>query len=145
MAIATYTAQKITIDGVLDEPAWKAAPPVGDFIQREPIEGVPPTEAIETTILYDKDNLYIGAYCHDRNPERIIVSDITRDFGTNQDYFGVLVDTFGDGTTGYYFSTTPAGGQRDSQVLNNGLVNNYSWDGVWYVKGRLREDGYVIE
>src|SRR5688572_3070303 len=59
VAIATFTAERIMLDGVLDEPAWQTAVSVGAFIQKEPVEGATPTEPTDVRILYDKDHLYI--------------------------------------------------------------------------------------
>ena len=38
-APVTAIAEPITIDGVLDEPAWRSAPPIGELVQRQPDEG----------------------------------------------------------------------------------------------------------
>jgi hypothetical protein len=65
VAIATFTDQKITIDGVLDEPAWQTAVSPGPLLQKEPIESGPPSEVTDVLVLYDKDNLYISAYCRE--------------------------------------------------------------------------------
>jgi len=146
LAIATFTDQKITIDGVLDEPAWQTAASPGPLLQKEPVESGPPSQQTDVLVLYDKDNLYISAYCHDSAPNDIIINDISRDFDiADQDYFGILLDPFNDRSLGYYMSVTPVGGWRDTQILNEGLTNNANWDGVWYGEGRRREDGFIVE
>ncbi|GIT74497.1 MAG: hypothetical protein Ct9H300mP29_4910 [Candidatus Neomarinimicrobiota bacterium] len=60
---------KIELDGFLDEPEWKMVSPAKDFIQRDPIEGAPSTEKTEVYVIYDEDNLYIGAMLFDSNPD----------------------------------------------------------------------------
>src|SRR5205823_6316470 len=67
------------IDGTLDDPAWKAASPVGDFRQREPLETQPATEKTEVRILYDSRHIYFGIHCYDREPTRIISTQLRRD------------------------------------------------------------------
>ena len=57
---AIRITDRITLDGRLDEPAWKLASPVGDFFQRVPISGMPAGERTEVRVLYDDDNLYFG-------------------------------------------------------------------------------------
>ena len=52
---------KIELDGLLNEPEWKMVSPAKDFIQRDPIEGAPSTEKTEVYVVYDNNNLYIGA------------------------------------------------------------------------------------
>ena len=143
---AVYTDAKITIDGELDESAWQTAVPAKDFIQRDPNTGAPASEQTEVRILYDHQYLYIGAYCHDTNPQRIIVNNIRRDFPPNdQDDFVILLDTFHDRRNGYTMSTTPRGGQRDQQFSDTGRVSNPNWDGVWYSASKIHEADWTAE
>src|SRR3990167_3920364 len=51
----------IRVDGRLDDEAWQNASPITDFIQKEPVEGVAPTDAMEVRLAYDDDVLYVGA------------------------------------------------------------------------------------
>ena len=53
----------IHVDGRLDDEAWQRATPITDFIQKEPVEGAKPTDAMDVRIAYDDDVLYIGARC----------------------------------------------------------------------------------
>ena len=55
----------ITIDGKLDEGAWKAAPSVGDFDFPWFKEGG--KEQTVAKILWDDENLYVSWYAQDRN------------------------------------------------------------------------------
>ena len=70
----------MTIDGALDEEAWRTAQPAGDFVQAEPHEGEPASELTEVRIAYDRDALYIGVVCHDTPPAALVVNDIRKDF-----------------------------------------------------------------
>jgi len=143
---ATFTTEKITVDGRLTEPAWQTALPTGEFTQREPDEDEPATERTEVRILYDKDTLYVSAYLHDRTPEQILIDDIQRDASnTEQDFFSVLLDTFNDDRNGYYLSTTLVGSYRDLQFSDGGRVSNVAWDGVWYGEVQRVEDGRTME
>ena len=58
---ARVPSDAIRIDGRLDESVWTLATPVGDFVQKEPIEGAPPTEQTEIRFVYDDNALYVGA------------------------------------------------------------------------------------
>jgi hypothetical protein len=53
----------ITIDGKLDEPAWFAAPHVGDFTFTWYETGV--KEQTRAKLLWDDENLYVGVLCKD--------------------------------------------------------------------------------
>jgi len=146
VAVATFTAEKITVDGRLSEPAWQTTVPTGDFTQREPVEGDPATEWTEVRILYDKTTLYISAYLHDRTPDQVIIDNIQRDASNiQQDFFSILLDTFNDDRNGYYLSTTLVGSNRDLQFSDGGRVSNAAWDGVWYAEVARVEDGRTME
>ena len=162
VVIATYTESPISIDGSLTESAWATAQPATGFTQKDPSQGDPATEWTEVRVLYDDENIYISAYCHDRTPERIVVHDITRDFEwleeeeedlgfqvvnnwLNQDFFGFQLDTFNDNRNGFLMVTTPEGGQRDVQFFNEGRDVNFAWLGVWQVEARIHENGWTAE
>ena len=65
-------AERIRLDGVLSEPAWARASPIGRLLQRDPREGGPPSEETEVRVLFDADNLYFGILCRDRSPSAIV-------------------------------------------------------------------------
>ena len=60
--------ERIAVDGILDEPSWKRAQPVTDLKQSEPRNGEPATERTQIRILFNADNLYIGAQFFDSDP-----------------------------------------------------------------------------
>ena len=62
---AIQTEAPVTLDGALDEEAWRLAEPVADFVQAEPHEGQPATELTEVRLVFDRDALYVGVICHD--------------------------------------------------------------------------------
>src|ERR1044071_4292545 len=55
----------ITLDGALDEEAWRLAERASDFVQAEPHEGQPATEHTEVRLVFDSDALYVGVVCRD--------------------------------------------------------------------------------
>lgn len=143
---AVPVSTPITVDGNLDEAAWKAAPVADGFTQSEPRTGQPATEATEVRVLFDAERLYIGAHLRDREPGKLIINDIRKDFvETDQDDFEVILDTFLDRHNGYLFITNVAGGRSDRQVANEGQEVNGSWDGVWSVASRVVADGWTVE
>jgi hypothetical protein len=143
-AAAASTAPRI--DGVLDDDIWRLAQPVSGFVQAEPDEGRPATEATEVRIAYDEGTLYVAAYMHDRTPGGIVVNDIRKDFREDdQDDFELLLDTFGDRRNGYVFITNAAGAKADRQIANEGRDVNTSWDAVWRVATKRVADGWIAE
>jgi hypothetical protein len=144
-AIVTRVTTDITVDGLLDEPAWRSAPKIGDLTQREPTPGIPATEATEVTLLYDADRLYIGVICFDSEPNRIIGTRMERDASlSDDDRIEILLDTFHDRSNAFYFATNPAGALVDGLVFANGQ-SNMQWDATWEVRTRRSEEGWAAE
>ena len=143
--VVTAVAAPITIDGVLDEPAWRTSPTIGALIQRQPVPGAPPTESTDVTLLYDEDNLYIGVMAHDSEPDRVIGTQMARDAGLgSDDRIEILLDTFRDQRSAFYFATNPAGAQVDGLTFANGELNT-EWDAIWEVRTRRTAEGWVAE
>jgi hypothetical protein len=103
----------IRIDGRLDEEAWLRASPVTDFVQKEPTEGAPPTDAMEVRFLYDDDALFVGARMSSRDGA-IQAPLARRDTGDTQaEYVLISLDTFLDRRTAYDFGVTASGVRLD--------------------------------
>ena len=143
---AVRTAGPITLDGALDEAAWRDAPVATGFLQSEPNEGEPASEQTEVRVLYDDANLFIGMFAHDSSPGDIIVSELRKDFdpGAN-DAFEVILDTFHDERNGYRFATNALGAKWDAQMVNEGRDINSNWDGIWSVQTRIVKTGWYAE
>lgn len=143
---AVEAKEPVRIDGTFDDEVWERAEPVSGFVQAEPRDGEPATEATEMRVAYDVDNLYIAAYCRDSEPDGIVVNNIRRDFQEgDQDSFAVIIDTFSDRRNGYLFITNPEGARSDQQIAGEGRERNASWDAVWFVRTRRVADGWTIE
>ncbi len=136
----------VKIDGHLDDPVWKTAVFLSDFLQREPYEGQAATEKTEVGVLYDSNNIYLGIKCFDSEPEKIIAREMRRDAVVDDDdYFELILDTFHDKRSGYYFITNPHGSKREAQLANEGKSYNPSWDGVWKCKSQITDEGWFLE
>ena len=111
---------EITLDGRIDEVVWESATPITDFTQQEPVEGSEPSEPMEIRVVFDDDNLYIGAIVYD-DPEQVLAFQRERDasLGTD-DRFMWILDTFLDGRTGYFFEINAAGLMGDGVITGGG-------------------------
>ena len=147
-AVSLGPEERIELDGRLTEAAWDRAESAGEFVQQEPIEGGTPSERTEVYILYSRDELYIGAILYDSDPTGILGHQKQRDQPLNtDDRFMLMLDTFLDGRTGYFFETNPAG------LLGDGLMRartgsfgvSKQWDGIWVVKTTRGEYGWSVE
>ncbi|MFQ5822570.1 MAG: DUF5916 domain-containing protein [bacterium] len=143
---AVRTEHKPDIDGYLNDPAWETAQFQEHFTQREPEEGTPATEKTEVGVLYDEQNLYFGLKCYDSEPDKIIAREMRRDARMNDDdFFALILDTYHDHRSGYYFVTNPNGAKRDAVIANEGRDFNSAWEGVWWCKARITTDGWFAE
>ena len=136
----------LDIDGLLDDPAWQSSRFQGQFTQREPEEGAPTTEKTEVGLLYDEKNLYIGIKCYDSEPDKIIAREMRRDaIVDDDDYFELVLDTYHDHRSGYYFITNPHGNKREAILANEGRDYNPAWDGVWSCRAKITDEGWFVE
>jgi uncharacterized protein DUF5916/cellulose/xylan binding protein with CBM9 domain len=143
---AVEARDPIRLDGTLDEEAWRRAEPATDFVQAEPHEGQPATEATEVRLVFDREALYIGVVCRDGSGVGLIVNDIRKDFiPGDQDTFEVMLDTFADRRNGFVFATNAVGAKSDTQFANEGRDVNTSWDGVWTVETSRGPEGWSAE
>ena len=139
---------KIALDGLLNEPEWKMVSPAKNFIQRDPIEGAPSTEKTEVYVIYDEDNLYIGAMLFDSNPDGILAYQKRRDQSLRtDDRFMWILDTFLDGRTGYFFEVNPAGLMGDGLIVSSESYwgTNKDWNGIWDARVVMVPEGWSVE
>ncbi len=134
------------IDGTLDEPAWESAARIEGFLQIRPTHGQP--SPVSTTVLlgYDDAALYVAFLCEDTDPSRIAASITTRDGEfENDDTVLVMLDTFKDGDSAYYFGTNSLGTQFDGTLANNGRTVDDRWDAAWENASATTDTGWVAE
>jgi hypothetical protein len=138
--------ESIELDGVLDEAAWGRAVPASEFIQVDPVNGVPPTEPTEVTIVYNENNLYMGVMAYDSDPNGMRGNTMLRDaFLSADDRFMWVFDTYLDARTGYFFEINPSGAMGDALLQNGGSENVREWDGIWTAKIVQTDIGWIAE
>jgi len=133
------------IDGVLDDEAWKPGPLVDDiFITYNPHYGDVLPQKTRVWMAYDPDNLYFAFYCHDTEPGKIKTSVTKRDNLWNDDWVGLGLDTGGNRQSLYELFVNPSGMQGD--LFNTPASGeNSAPDWVWYSRGKIVNDGYIVE
>ncbi len=142
---AKFTENPPKIDGILNDSCWKEAPKVEDFVQREPDIGQKATERTIVYCLYDRSTLYFGFKMMDAKPEKIVAEQIRRDSDlTLDDFIMVMLDTYNDDLSGYYFAVNPINTQLDGQIREQANIGK-EWDGDWKSKTRTTDEGWVAE
>ncbi len=133
------------IDGVLDEPVWRDGALLEPLIQVLPVEGAPPTEATEVRLLYDRDFLYLGIRMYDSEPGALIAKQMVHDADmTSDDRINLVLDTFNDHRNAFFFQINPAGTRSDALIENNRTFRR-DWDGIWYAKASVDDEGWSAE
>jgi hypothetical protein len=134
------------IDGVLDDLGWQAAAWQSDFVQYVPLAGAPPAQATAFKVIYDDKNLYVGIRAYDTEPEKIVRRTARRDEGRdNSDLVGIILDSYFDHRTGFEFSVNAAGVRNDIVYPEDGMVEDRTWDPVWYTKTAVDDSGWTAE
>ncbi len=130
---AHQISENITVDGRLDEAAWKNTEPITELYQIQPNEGEPVTQPSEIRILYDAKKLYFGFIFYDTEIDKLVANEMRRDSSglRSNDYGFLLLDTYNDRRNAVFFRFTPLGGMEDTAVSNSGDTRNTSWDIVW--------------
>ncbi len=143
---ATKLKNNIKLDGKLSEADWKLAKPITNFVQVEPYQGEPSNFNTVVKILFDKKNLYIGAFCKDTAGKKgIRVQDFRRDFSYfKNDLFGVAIDPFNGKRNALGFQTNPYGALRDLQVFDD-IIFDREWDALWNARSFITSDGWSCE
>ncbi|HET7464148.1 MAG TPA: DUF5916 domain-containing protein, partial [Longimicrobium sp.] len=133
------------LDGVLDDAAWAAAQPVGEFVQRAPNPGAPATLRTEARLLYDDQAVYVAVRAYDPHPDSIVAPVGRRDLsGVSSDWVHVMLDSYNDKRTAFRFSVNAAGVQKDA-FHSNDTSEDLGWDAVWQAAVKVDSAGWVAE
>lgn len=140
-------AAPIVIDGKLDEPAWRAAPVGGDFIERTPTPGAPSPAESTVRVLFDADAIYVGVRMLTLPGETPKAFELRRDNGGiwSFDAVTVKIDPRLDRRTTLGFAVNPAGARIDLIALDNGKVFRVEHDSVWDVATSVDAAGWTAE
>ncbi len=133
------------VDGRLDDEAWLAAPPITEFLQKNPTEGAVASESTEVRFVYTDRALYVGFRGYDREPDRVYGRLMRRDQRAAADGFSVVIDSYYDRRTAFEISINPSGTRRDVFIYNDGRGQDQSWDPVYDWATQTDSLGWTVE
>lgn len=136
-------SEKIELDGLLNEDAWRSVDPATNFITSYPGFGEKTKYTSEVFMVYDDDAIYIAGRFTDPSPDSINYSLSQRDDVGNADWFKVLIDPYAKGVSGFSFSVTAAGVEIDALAFTEDSDN--TWNAVWKSKTARTSDGWNVE
>jgi hypothetical protein len=135
-----------TIDGIPDEAVWSEAATAEGFVQIEPAFGRPSPFATTVKVGITERALFVEFILSDPEPARIAASVTTRDGDLNaDDAVAVLIDTFDDDRTAYFFGTNLVATQMDGKIADNGRTVDRRWDAAWRCAAGRSQDGWTVE
>jgi len=146
---ALRISKSLKIDGVLEEPEWKTTQVADKFTTLRPTPFKPENadNKSEMYFLYNDEGIYIGGYFHEKFKDSISAELVGRDGFGNNDFVGVILDTYNDKINGFEYFVTPLGEQFDAkQAPNpNGNSEDFSWNAVWQSGAKINKDGWSFE
>lgn len=136
-------AGSIQVDGELDDAGWKGAAVADGFAEVQPGDQIEPPVRSEAWVTFDDANLYVALIAQD-DPQAVRVHVTDRDNIFKDDYFGVMLDTYGDQSWAYELFVNPLGIQGDLRMVANGNEDD-SFDIIWHSRGKVTERGWQVE
>jgi hypothetical protein len=152
------TEASVTIDGVLDEPAWSGAVILSGFSQFSPVDGVPAHDSTQVLVWYSPTAIHFGIRAFEAHgPVHATLADRDRIFA--DDHVQILLGTFDDGRQATVFAVNPLGVQADGTLVEQGGQRAGSFsaaqvaresadlspDFIFQSKGRVTPTGYEVE
>jgi hypothetical protein len=130
------------VDGQLDEEIWKKALVIGLNYEIMPGENIEPPVRTEVLLAYTETHFYAAFRAFDPEPSAIRAVYADRDNFPDNDWVGLILDTFNDQRRTYNFYCNALGIQADAIQSPHGWVE---WDPIWDSTGRITNQGYIVE
>ena len=135
----------IHLDGRPDEAIWESAPPVSDFVQKEPVYGIAPSEAMELRFAYDDEALWVGARMEVRG-RKIQAPLSARDNTFQAEHLWISLDTYHNKRTAYSYGVSASGVRMDYFARSdNEMDRDEGYDPVWQAKAARSETSWTAE
>ena len=138
---ASRIESELLVTGKLSDPRWKLAQAADIGFEVTPGENTPASQKTTVRILYDADYVYFGFDCRDTNPSAIRAHITDRDKIFDDDFVGIILDTYGDYQRAYEFMVNPYGIQADLMRVGNN--EDDSFDTVWKSAADINESGWT--
>ena len=156
----------VSIDGSLDDPAWRRAARLTGFSQYQPVDGRPAAEPTEVLVWYAPDAIYFGIRAGELHGNVVRATHANRDNIDSEDQIQILLDTDNSRQIAFLFGVNPYGVQQDgtrsaqfaggaggASATGGGFRNINPLEGsvdlnpdyFFESKGRLVDGGYEVE
>lgn len=133
----------VKIDGVLDEEVWETCQTASNFVEIEPGDNLPAVVNTEVKMTYDEDYLYIAFICYDDRISKLRANLSDRDKMYQDDFVGILLDTYNDHKQAYEIFLNPYGIQGDGIWTKQGEEMNF--DMLYDAEAKIYKDKWIVE
>ncbi len=134
---------EIVLDGKLDEKAWQNAASCENFAEINPGDNTKCEVDTKALVTYDDDNLYFAFICYENDMSKLRANICDRDKIWNDDYVGVIIDTYRNNQKGYEIFCNPYGIQGDATWTPT--AENDSYDLVFKSEAKIYKDKWIVE
>ncbi len=124
-------------------PVEKQMAKVSGFIQQQPKDGEASSQRTDVFLGYDDKNLFVVFVAFDSEPDKVRAHMTRREKIRNDDFVQIMLDTFHDKRRAVAFAATPLGIQWDA-LWTEGSDFDDTFDTLWYSKGKLTDQGYLV-
>ncbi|HLF12287.1 MAG TPA: DUF5916 domain-containing protein, partial [Gammaproteobacteria bacterium] len=131
--------------GVLGDEIWAQALVVELDVETNPRENLPAAVRTTAYLVEDGSQLLIAFDARDPEPTAVRAYLRDRDTAYNDDFVGVVLDTFNDARRAFEFFANPLGVQMDLIQDDVNRSEDDSWDAIWQSAGTITEQGFVVE
>ena len=146
---AKRSSTTIKIDGIIGADEWGEASTLDKFVELRPNPGQLETDGHKTVtyLLYNDEGIYFAGVCHEESKDSIATELIGRDGFGNNDFIGIIFDTYKDNLNAFEYFITPLNEQMDAKVSpnTNGDPEDFSWNSVWQSATQMTDEGWSFE
>lgn len=145
-----FSNATIKLDGKLNESIWEQLTVQDDFIDYMPKSGGKASKKTDVKMFHNGKSLYISAVYHDIT-NKVQIGSLKRDdiggSGANSDSFAIMIDTYNQQQSGYFFIVNMRGALIDALIARNGdgYRVSTSWNTVWDAKTSVKGNLKVFE
>ncbi|HRG19437.1 MAG TPA: DUF5916 domain-containing protein [Saprospiraceae bacterium] len=137
-----------TIDGIIGPSEWNDVSQLDSFVEFRPKPGDLEETNKQTTIYlgYNDEGIFVAGKCREAAKEDISSELAGRDGFGNNDFVGIIFDTYLDNQNGFEYFVTPLNEQMDAKVSPSvDESEDFSWNAVWQSATSINENEWHFE
>jgi len=140
---------KIKLDGVVDSEEWAGATLLDNYVELRPNPGKLESDDAKMIayLVYDNEGIYFGGICYESSKDMISSELVGKDGFGNNDFVGIIFDTYKDNLNAFEYFVTPLNEQMDAKQFPNpnGNSEDFSWNSVWQSATKINENSWSFE